>query len=201
MKSPFPGMDPYLDGSLWPDLHNRLAVAVSNRLAEIIDDKYLIRIEPTVVEVDENSDGVQLMYPDVAVLGLREEPPSMGPEGRVANIAPRMTFPLLEPLRVRIPTIALRLADDGSLITSIEIMPPANKAGVSKDRFREKWRRLHSAGVHLIEIDLIRRGKRIFSFSDLQGSPYLITVTGHPGDGPRRGLSRCANPFHPFQSR
>jgi hypothetical protein len=25
MPSPFPGMDPYLEGHLWPDVHHRLA--------------------------------------------------------------------------------------------------------------------------------------------------------------------------------
>jgi hypothetical protein len=30
MRSPFPGMDPYLEHpSLWPDVHNRLIVAIA----------------------------------------------------------------------------------------------------------------------------------------------------------------------------
>jgi len=26
MPSPFPGMDPYLEGYLWPDVHHRLSI-------------------------------------------------------------------------------------------------------------------------------------------------------------------------------
>lgn len=170
-------MDPYLEGASWPDFHNRLAVAISNRLAETIDEKYVIRIEPTVVEVDENSDGIRLMYPDVALFGNVEEPRSLERETSIATIAPRVTIPLLEPLRVRIPSVAVRSAEDGSLITSIEVLSPANKAGEARDQFRRKWLSLHAAGVHLLEIDLIRRGRRVFPLPDSQAAPYLITLT------------------------
>lgn len=29
MPSPFPGMDPYLEGALWPDVHQQLAYDLS----------------------------------------------------------------------------------------------------------------------------------------------------------------------------
>jgi hypothetical protein len=29
MPSPFPGMDPYLESYLWPDVHQRLATKIS----------------------------------------------------------------------------------------------------------------------------------------------------------------------------
>lgn len=32
MPSPFPGMDPYLEGHLWPDVHNSLAYLISVQL-------------------------------------------------------------------------------------------------------------------------------------------------------------------------
>lgn len=39
MTSPFPGMDPYLEGYLWPDVHNRLAVIISDLIAPQIRPK------------------------------------------------------------------------------------------------------------------------------------------------------------------
>lgn len=32
MPSPFPGMDPYLEGHLWPDMHNGLAFVIKEQL-------------------------------------------------------------------------------------------------------------------------------------------------------------------------
>ncbi len=33
MVSPFPGMDPYLEGHLWPDTHHALAGKIRQQLA------------------------------------------------------------------------------------------------------------------------------------------------------------------------
>lgn len=44
--SPFPGMDPYLEGHLWPDAHNDLTSAIRELIAPLIAPKYVARIEP-----------------------------------------------------------------------------------------------------------------------------------------------------------
>lgn len=51
MHNPFPGMDPYLEGHLWPDIHHCLAnVAIVEMLADRIAPAYLARIEPYPIE-------------------------------------------------------------------------------------------------------------------------------------------------------
>src|SRR5215468_6146658 len=46
MKSPFPGMDPYLEHpSLWPDVHNRLITAVADDLSERVAPRYYVGLE------------------------------------------------------------------------------------------------------------------------------------------------------------
>ncbi len=35
MPSPFPGMDPYLEGYLWPDVHSALANKIRQQLTQI----------------------------------------------------------------------------------------------------------------------------------------------------------------------
>lgn len=40
MPSPFPGMDPYLEGYLWPDVHNALAAKVRQLLTPLIRPRY-----------------------------------------------------------------------------------------------------------------------------------------------------------------
>ena len=45
MPSPFLGMDPYLAGYLWPDVHHRLATQISDQLMPQLRPRYVARIE------------------------------------------------------------------------------------------------------------------------------------------------------------
>jgi hypothetical protein len=44
MPSPFPGMDPYLEGEEWHDAHQRLATAINNQLVPKIRPRYIARL-------------------------------------------------------------------------------------------------------------------------------------------------------------
>lgn len=41
MPSPFPGMDPYLEGSLWPSVHAQLAVEIARQLSPRLVPRYI----------------------------------------------------------------------------------------------------------------------------------------------------------------
>lgn len=41
MSSPFPGMDPYLEGSLWATAHPQLSVEIARQLAPKLRPKYV----------------------------------------------------------------------------------------------------------------------------------------------------------------
>ncbi len=52
MPSPFPGMDPYLEHpELWPEVHNRLIVAIADTLAPQLRPKYRVAIEKRVYHI------------------------------------------------------------------------------------------------------------------------------------------------------
>jgi len=40
-KSPFPGMDPYLEGEMWQEFHDRLANQISAQLMPLLRPKYV----------------------------------------------------------------------------------------------------------------------------------------------------------------
>ena len=67
MPSPFPGMDPYLEGSLWPDVHARLAVAISNTLGPLVRPNFVVRSEVSTVRDTDPASEIGIMYPDVKV--------------------------------------------------------------------------------------------------------------------------------------
>lgn len=43
MQSPFPGMDPFLEGHLWPDFHQTLATYIKAHLVPQVSPKYLVQ--------------------------------------------------------------------------------------------------------------------------------------------------------------
>lgn len=50
MPSPFPGMDPYLEGYLWPDFHHRLATEISRQLTPRLRPRYVARLDIDLAE-------------------------------------------------------------------------------------------------------------------------------------------------------
>lgn len=70
MSSPFPGMDPYLEGDLWPDVHQALATQIRRLLMPLIQPAYVARISRYVVEDTHPESDMGVMYPDVGDVPL-----------------------------------------------------------------------------------------------------------------------------------
>lgn len=177
MKSPFPGMDPYLEGYLWPDVHNRLAGAISEILAPRIAPKYVARIELYTVDDTSPESEVGIMYPDIEVLYRREmREPEAVYESDTGTTAPNVVIPSNIIIPVRIPVVEIRDVAKNRLITAIEILSPVNKKEPGLTKYREKRMDLHRAGVHLLEIDLLRRGTRPFIHPMIPKSHYIMAL-------------------------
>lgn len=178
MKSRFPGMNPYLEGHLWPDLHNALANKIRQKLTPLIRPHYTARLNVYLVKDTTPKSELGILYPDVEILdgGIIAEPSVNyfleGPQ------TPSDVFvPFLEPIEARIPEIEIRDAATNRLVTCIEILSPINKKGQGFEKYKTKRVEIHQAGVHLIEIDLIRRGKRAFTQPEAIDSDYLVCLT------------------------
>ncbi len=50
MHSPFPGMDPYLEGHLWPDVHQSLAYIIKKYLIPQVRPKYAVTLNVYTIE-------------------------------------------------------------------------------------------------------------------------------------------------------
>src|SRR5262245_18980932 len=97
MPSPFPGMDPYLEGSEWSSVHVALSAEMARQLAPKVRPKYIVRT--------------------------------------------------------------------------------ANKRGEGYREYLDKRRRLLCSMAHLIEIDLLRRGRRVPMQQALSPLPYCIFLS------------------------
>jgi hypothetical protein len=178
MASPFPGMDPYLEGFLWPDVHNALASKLRQMLAPRVRPRYVVRLAIYVVEDMAPEGEIGIMYPDVEILGAGQSahPETVTIVGTPLAVSPAIMVPVLPAIEVRVPVIEIRDAVANHLVTAIEILSPVNKREPGLGIYRQKRRQLIQAGVHLVEIDLIRRGVRPLAYSWLPATAYLVTL-------------------------
>ena len=93
-----------------------------------------------------------------------------------------LTIPVLLPIDVQITSVEIRDTAQNQLITSIEILSPVSKREPGLNAYRIKRQRIYQAGVHLLELDLLRRGTRPIVHASLPHAPYLIALTrAHTG--------------------
>ena len=177
MKSPFPGMNPWLEGYLWPDVHNGLADIIVELIAPKIAPKYVARIDVYAVDDTAPDSEIGIMYPDVGVLqrlNIVSEPAVAYGEEILTQPSVIVSIPLSIPVRVYVVEIKDRASN--KLITAIEILSPVNKREPGLKDYQKKRLNLHRKGVHLVEIDLLRRGTRPFTHNSIPKSHYLISL-------------------------
>ena len=189
MPSPFPGMDPYLEGYLWPDVHQGVAAKIRQQLTPRLRPHYVARLAISVVEDQSAEAEVGVLYPDVEIIRARPAVSPAASPGRgessefgVATITPPAPITLPFHVEVRLVSVQVRDVARNQLITAIEILSPVNKREPGLAKYRDKRSRLHRAGVHLLEIDLLRRGSRGWAHPRLPEVPYLVALTRGPAD-------------------
>lgn len=161
MPSPFPGMDPYLEHpALWPGVHQRLITYMGDALTALLPPRYVANINERLYIDAPDRD----IDPDASVLE-RSNPPAPIPPGGETTAA-LVTDPpwvvAMAPDEIREGFIEILPAgDEGRVITVIELLSPSNKTAGSHGRqlYREKQRQVLASPTHLLEIDLLRRGR------------------------------------------
>ena len=185
MKSPFPGMDPYIEArGLWRDFHARLVTRIIDALEEALPAKYRVRTEQReVIElVEEEGKRERSLHPDVGVTGPLPRPPAG--EGSVATAEPATASPpmalrafVAEEFRERFIEI-LTTEPERRLVTCIEVLSPSNKrhGSTSREQYLRKRQALLLGEANLVEIDLLRGGTRMPMLDHLPNSPYYLLV-------------------------
>lgn len=173
MKSPFPGMDPYLE-QFWPDVHARLILYVCDQIEEQLPGNLIARVEERVVlETEQDPHGV---YPDVKIT----ERLGRGSAGTATVSKASVIEPFIVEFAGEPGTeTCLNILEAGPgqrLISVIEVLSLANKLpGEGQRQYRLKQADLRKAGVSLVEIDLLRRGQRVLSLASSRIPPRART--------------------------
>ncbi len=173
-------MDPWLEGHEWPDLHHELASCIKFHLIPQVTPKYSVRIDKQTVEDTSPEEEVGIMYPDVEVFRRNRGKATVylsEPQAHYGLTTPAtLTIPTYQAVEVRIPIVEIRDRDNNQLITAIEVLSPVNKRKPGIEAYREKRELLHRDGVHLMEIDLLRRGERPFKYPSLPRSAHYFVM-------------------------
>lgn len=174
MKSPFPGMDPYLESPLqWRGFHAFVMTSLAATLNPDLPPGFIAKVEERCYLVPPQRD----IYPDVAIKG---QPSPEQPRGgtavleRAAAAEPTgvLRF-LVEERRERFIEI-LDLSGTGMVITVIELLSPANKApgDHGRDAYLRKRNDLLVTDTSLMEIDLLRGGAHTIAVSAERLQPF-----------------------------
>jgi hypothetical protein len=180
MRSPFAGMDPYLERH-WLDVHHSLVNNARNAIQSQLAGPLRARIgERLIVEGD--FDPVRSIYPGVNSF-------EHGMSGQVLTAAAQ-DIALAEPLVVHRKSEKVRqtfvqiidVASGGRVVTVIEFISPSNKLpGDGQRQYRQKQQEVVAADINLVEIDLTRGGDRQTLYPPVQlpreyQTTYLVCV-------------------------
>jgi hypothetical protein len=123
MRSPFPGMDPYLDDpGAWAGVHSALIAILREALNRQLGPGFVADGGTSVyiLSLEER----RWMCPDVFVI----ETPSPEPVStRAGMIAAPVRINIAAPETISLPSILIRDREGRNIVTTIELLSPVNK--------------------------------------------------------------------------
>jgi len=188
MKSPFPGMDPFIEScGLWEDFHDDLIVDIKRVLAAATPDRYLVRTGERayiVVADSDNGKTEHVFKPDVGlftpqlqgVATATQAAPTIGapatdtePETILAFVEERFTEQFIE---------VYESEPELHLVTCIEVLSPSNKRFGTEGWlvYKRKRQAKITGRVNFVEIDLLRGGQKMPMTKPWPQSPYTLML-------------------------
>jgi Protein of unknown function (DUF4058) len=176
MPSPFPGMDPYLEGSLWMSVHAQLASVFVRQLNPQILPRFIALQTRRFVRDRPEGEGIMIgeNIPDVSV--HKQQPARPGSRAMGILVPPlRMTTVMQTP--VPHVTVEIRDIEHRHLVAAIEILSPTNKRGDGRREYLRRRDRFLGSYAHLLEIDLLRKGRRVPMEERLPPTSYFVFLS------------------------
>jgi hypothetical protein len=187
VKSPFPGMDPFIEVSgLWEDFHTHLVEKIYESLADAAPEHYLVRSGERfyVVLVEEEEKTSYPFVPDIGITDEERRTKRKRKSGRTAVLKPA---PGIEPISMRafieeehreVFVEIYEARAQQRLVTCIEVLSPSNKRSNTPgwDVYQRKRQSLLLEGVNLVEIDFLRAGQRMPMLDPWPDCEYTLLV-------------------------
>jgi hypothetical protein len=187
MKSPFPGMDPFIEAcGLWEGFHSHLIEAIYQALATALPRGYTADtgVRSYVVLMESEGKAEHLARPDVAVT---QPPAGKKPRKKKGGVATAAAAEDTESVLMqafvaeKFEETFVEIYAEGEeriLVTCIEVLSPSNKRrGTEGWREYERKRQALLLGrANFLEIDLLRGGHKMPMLTPWPDSPYTLLV-------------------------
>ena len=184
-RSPFPGMDPFIEASgHWSDFHDKLIGDTERTLAASLPARYVVRIaERSYIDYVDPVSEIRTgsFEPDVGVRsafpgGAAEGGAPLGEGGETASAT--VMHGLIEVERRELFLEILEVDPEERLVTGIEILSPANKryGSIGWHQYERKRQVFLQGHAHFLELDLLRGGRRLPMQEPWPENPYRLLV-------------------------
>lgn len=158
-------MDPYIEYSnKWRSFHASYIIQLQRDLSAVLPEGFAAEAEERIYVDTSGLPAVRTrqIAPDVSVFATASARPQSG------GIALRERTTIPEIVTVTnhreqyINVVDLR-SEQGSVVATVELLSPANKSasGYGINEYKTKQNQVVAAGIHLLEIDLLRAGEYV----------------------------------------
>lgn len=181
MPSPFPGFDPFLEiPAYWPDFHSTFINYWREAIADLLPENYEASLDERVCLIEHESDARKLVSPDITVTSVYEQrTPTASASAAVLETT------TLEPVNIPLTIldgpsetyIQILYRPDQSVVTTLELLSPANMNLPGRTDYLIKRNAILLQPVHLVELDLLRRGHRVPFDKPIPQADYFYFVS------------------------
>ena len=182
MPSPFPGMDPFIEGQRWQDFHSTFIAVLKELLVPVVRPKYSVDVEQDVYLVSEGEIPAGTIEPDLAFVEASADigQASDGAIATAAALAPAV-YTLSIPQGRRQKYLTIRDREDRMVVTVIELLSPTNKSPAGGYmEYQGKRENVLNTRTNLVELDLLRGGRRSPTRERLPAAEYYAFICRAP---------------------
>jgi uncharacterized protein DUF4058 len=177
MPSPFPGMDPFIESQAWSDFHGAAIFAMRAVMAPELGPNYFVRGEDRVYLERPLFEPIERI-PDIHIaVGKKRLLRKSGGMATIDAEADLFDIPVSEEHHEHY--LVIRDKKDRRVVTVVELLSPANKKPGSRgmEEYYEKRDEVLRSRANLVEIDLLRGGKRPATIQPLaEATDYCVLV-------------------------
>jgi hypothetical protein len=198
VKSPFPGMDPYIEANgLWADFRNSFLFGIHKALADTLPPRYYahVSIRSYVSLADSKEKIIYPTPPHVArITASQYAVAEDGSRNMLAFVEEDHSEPVLN--------IYCEDEPEPRIVTRIEILSPSNKRPdtLGWKLYQRQRRSVLRSNVHLVELDLLRGGQRPRMLDLWPESPYTLLVAKGKKTWFLPGVARLLPAFFAYPS-
>jgi len=177
MPSPFPGMDPFLEGQEWEDFHTTMNTVIREQLIGPLGSSYVVRVERRVYVEGPGEEYEHWRRVDAALVMTEQGGPLIAGAATATLPAPAECL-IAMPFEQRETYLVIRERKNMEVVTVIETLSPANKrSGDGRREYLEKREEVISSQAHLVELDLLRGGERMPMTTPLPSGDYYAIIS------------------------